>query len=298
MNQNTIVINQRDENMIVLIDNINYSLDVNSLTAAVSDNRKNENLPENLNIPSTVSYEQKTFKVTSISNQAFYGSSRIKNLTLNENLIKIGDNGFDQCNMNIETLEFPSSLRELGHHCFAVNDIKRVKISSFINQISNCPFGYNNNLVSIEVDQMNPYFCNDYQFALYNKKQTRLIQVPCTLVTMIIPSSVNFIDNQALDKVKSLETLYINGNIKKYFTTSINACTSLKTIYYLGRTTVGSILTKSTTPKVITCYSYNGNFSDIEVEKRACTYYLKTCNCKYHHYNDVCPSVFVFIVYC
>ena len=284
--------------MSVIIDNISYSLDKNSYTATVNNNQNIENLPEDLIIPSTVSHEEKTYKVTTISNQAFYQKSTIKTLTLNENLIKIGDAGFDQCRISIETLEFPSSLRELGCHSFAQNDIKRVKIPALVRQIGYCPFGYNNNLESIEVNPINPYFCNDFQYALYDKKQTRLIQIPCTIVTMIIPSSVNFIDRQALDQVKSLETLYINGNIKKYYGLSINGCSSLKIIYYLGRSTVSSILADSGTPKVIACYSYSGNFSNIEVEKRACTYFIKTCNCKYHHCNSAFPSVIILIVYC
>ena len=144
-----------------LIDNVYYSLDSNSFTATVGNNQNNKNLPENLNIPSTVKHEEKTYKVTSISNAAFYKVTTIKSLTLNENLLKIGDSGFDQCYMTIETLEFPSSLRELGHHSFAVNDIKRVKISPYISQIGNCPFGYNHELESIEVDPKNPFFCKE-----------------------------------------------------------------------------------------------------------------------------------------
>ena len=254
--------------MNVLIDNIYYSLDTNSLTAAVGDNRNNKNLPENVNIPSTISQEEKVYKVTSIASHAFYRVANIKSLTLNENLIRIGENGFDQCHLTIEILEFPSSLRELGHYSFATNNIKRINISPYISQIDFCPFGCNYNLVSIEVDPTNPYFCNDVQFALYNKKQTRLIQVPCTLVTMNVPSSVYFIDLQAIDKVVNLETLYINGNLKKYYKTSIHTCTSLKTIYYLGRATVGPILYDCSTPKVIAYYDYNGSFSEIEVQKQ------------------------------
>ena len=284
--------------MSILINNIYYSLDSNTLTASVADNRNNAYLPTNINIPSTITNNGRTYKVTTINDNAFYTRKSIKSIKLNENLKKVGISAFDQCDITIDILTFPSSLEEIKDYGFAANNIRRVKIHSSLKYIGYCSFGFNLNLESIEVDPKNRFFCNDYQLALYDKKLKRLIQVPTILIAFNVPQSVKFIDKQAFDNMPNLTTLYINGNIKKYHEWSINWCTSLKIIYYFGESAVGAFIRIKETyniPRIIACNKYKGTFSGIEVEPRdACIRPIKTCNFNNNHHHDL--AIFVYVV--
>ena len=283
--------------MSVLINKIYYTLDNDSRTASVAYNRENTNLPNSIEIPSTVTYNEIEYKVTSVTDGAFQSLRFITSIKLNENLIKIGNSAFDSIGFSLDTLTFPSSLQELGNYAFATNNIKHVKITPNIKEIRYCPFGNNQLLETIEVDQKNPYFCNDYQYALYNKRITRLIQAPTILKIFSVPSSVSFLDKQSIDQMKNLSILYINGNIKKHQDKSINLCTALQKIYYAGKTKVNKMIYQSGTPQVIACKDYQGNFSGIEVEKRGTCYsFIKTCKMQNRNFNAQ-ASVFVLIVF-
>ena len=158
-----------------LIDDILYSLNSVDLTASVANNQGNNALPIEIVIPQTVAYSGTTYKVISIEKEAFYGKRTITSITLNDNILKIGQSAFDNIRFSLDLLTLPSSLQEIDNYAFASNDIKRVIIPS-VRKIGYCPFGNNLKLESIEVDQRNHYFCKDYQYALYDKKQTRLIR--------------------------------------------------------------------------------------------------------------------------
>ena len=58
-----------------------------------------------------------------IPDELFYQSSHIKNAVLGNNIVAIGNHAFDECT-NFEEINFPSSLREMGHQAF-----KKTKIT-------------------------------------------------------------------------------------------------------------------------------------------------------------------------
>ena len=284
-----VIIIKNGERMSVSIDNIYYLLDQNDLTASVADNKENTELPTDLVIPSTVINEGITYKVTSIVDKAFYQLSSIQSLTLNENLIRVGENAFDQGRISLDVLTLPSSLQEIANYAFSANKIKRVIIPASLKKIGFCPFG-ENLIEAFEVDQNNQFFCNDYQFALYDKKLTRLIQVPNTAETFIVPASVYFFDEQSFNMIYSLRTVYINGNIKKHAANSFHCCSGLQTIYYSGRRHVDTIIYNCGNPKIIACYDYQGNFSNIIVEREgACASQATTCKIQKRHSINAIP---------
>ena len=262
-----------------LIDHINYTFNEKERTASVANNQNNEELPNNIEIPSIVSIGTVNYKVTAVEDYAFRGLKAIQSVNLNDNIEKIGYGSFDGLRLVCDLLQLPASIRELGNYGFASNQIKKVKIPRSLSKIGYCPFGGNNVLESIEVEPENNYFCNDNQYALYDKKQTRLIQVPAVLTVLNIPSSVFWLDHQCVDQIGSITTVYINGNIRKFSSASIFICNNIKTIYYSGTTKVGPMLDK-TKPKVYVCNNYKGNFSDIEPEHRGQCFTLKK-SCKH-----------------
>ena len=266
------------------IDNITYRLKDNNI-AFVADNRKNENIPQNLVIPTYVMDGNKNYSITEIESYAFHYVYRIKTLKLSEGLKIIHNGAFDRAGFSEDKLIFPSTVTSLGSYSFPSNDIKSVVISKYITSIGDCPFGNNRNLVSITVEDGSRHFSCDNQGALYNKKQTRLIQTPPTLEILNIPQSVYLLGSQTVDVMLKLKIIYINGNIKKYAQNSIN-CPSLETVFYSGTSFVKSIFNSKPPKTVFVCKGYKGEtFGDVSVNitgncndlKKLCTKLPKRC---------------------
>ncbi len=57
-----------------------------------------------------------------IPDELFYQSSHIKKAVLGNNIVAIGNHAFDEC-INLEEVNFPSSLREMGHQAFKKSKI-------------------------------------------------------------------------------------------------------------------------------------------------------------------------------
>ena len=144
----------------------------------------------------------------------------------------------------------------MGNNCFGVNHIKKVIIHENVNLIKPCPFGCNPNLESIDVDVENRHYSSDAQHILYDKKQTRLIQVPTAIEVVRLPSTIKYIEYQCIDSGQHLKTLYITGNIISSHSISIKA-SSLQNVYYFGTKKVSSIFYE-VSPKVIVCTNYKG----------------------------------------
>jgi hypothetical protein len=73
----------------------------------------------NLEIPSSVDYDGKTYKVTSIGNSAFYGCSGFTgNLTIPSGVTTIGDYAFQNCSGFTGSLTIPSSVTSIGDYAF------------------------------------------------------------------------------------------------------------------------------------------------------------------------------------
>ena len=266
------------------IDKIIYRLNDNNI-AFVADNRNNENIPENLVIPTYVMDEDKKYYITEIESNAFNRVYCIKSLKLSEGLKIIHNSAFDFAGFAEDNLIFPSTVISLGSYSFASNDIKSVVISKYIISIGDCPFGNNLNLASITVEDGSRHFSCDNQGALYNKKKTRLIQTPPSLEILNIPQSVYLIGYQAVDVMPKLKIIYINGNIKKYKQNSIN-CATLETVFYSGTSFVSGIFLSNPPKTVFVCKGYKGetfggvpvnitgNCNDIKLQ---CTKLSKRC---------------------
>lgn len=73
---------------------------------------------KNLTIPKKVRLDGKTYKVTSIYQNAFKGSKKLKSVAAGTNLSKIGKNAFKNCK-SLEFVFLPKKLTSIGKNAFA-----------------------------------------------------------------------------------------------------------------------------------------------------------------------------------
>ena len=94
-------------------------IDASKQTVAVTG-PVNKNKVSTVNIQPTVTYGNKTWKVTEISNKAFKGCKKLKKLTIGGNVTKIGSQAFMQCkNLKTINLKKASKITSIGSKAFS-----------------------------------------------------------------------------------------------------------------------------------------------------------------------------------
>ena len=68
-------------------------------------------------IPSTVTYNNKVYSVTSIGNMAFYGCNSLTSISIPESVTSIGDKAFYKCN-SLTYITIPESITSIGKNAF------------------------------------------------------------------------------------------------------------------------------------------------------------------------------------
>lgn len=94
-------------------------IDASKQTVAVTG-PVNKNKVSTVNIKPTVTYGNKTWKVTEISNKAFKGCKKLKKATIGGNVTKIGSQAFMQCkNLKTINLKKASKITSIGSKAFS-----------------------------------------------------------------------------------------------------------------------------------------------------------------------------------
>ena len=81
-------------------------------------------------IPSTVTYNNKVYSVTSIGNMAFYGCNSLTSISIPESVTSIGDKAFYKCN-SLTYITIPESITSIGKNAF--------EYCSNLYRVFNCP---------------------------------------------------------------------------------------------------------------------------------------------------------------
>lgn len=176
--------------------------------------------------------------------------------------------------LNINNLEFPSSLRIIGVQAFSSNLIKRVTISENVVYIGDGAFGDNPSLERIDVSIDNLKYIS-LDGVLYNKQLTELCCLPLlnpnkTLANCVKTlryrslngESISFAFPPTLENINFgaifrfyVTNLYVNGNIN-----DINYVheAKIKNLFYFGNQFVGGNFALRSMGKV---FVFNYNYS-------------------------------------
>ena len=136
-------------------------------------------------IPPTVIYNGKTYKVTSIGNWAFILCRRLTSVTIPNSVSSIGNWAF-YCCRRLTSVTIPSSVTTIGIRAFSACD----------------------SLETINVEPDNAAFCS-HDGILYDIDMTTLICCPGKMTTVSIPGSVTTIDECAFRDTSSLEAINV-----------------------------------------------------------------------------------------
>ena len=176
----------------VKIDGICYNLSDYSQTAEVTSS--NPKYSGEVTIPTSVTYNDNQYSVTSIGNMAFYWCTGLTSITIPNSVTNIGKQAFERCT-GLTSINIPNSVTSIGGYAFdGCTGLTSITIPNSVTKIGNNAFYGCTRLTSINIPN-SVTSIGEYAFD------------GCTRLTSItIPNSVTSIGEYAF--CKNLKTVY------------------------------------------------------------------------------------------
>lgn len=179
---------------------IEGSVNINNVEISYIDHGESISIskcPKNAQGTIVIPAEISSKPVTKIEPNAFEFCKQITSVQLPESITSIGSRSFRYCD-KLEKINIPEATKEIGELAFVSSmRIKSIHIPSATKHIGYEAFNACYYLNSITVDQDNQNYSSDSQGCLYNKAQTKLIQIPGWYKgTYKLPASVRELDKE------------------------------------------------------------------------------------------------------
>ena len=223
-------------------------------------------------IPESVIYEGKTYRVTSIGDNAFSRCSGLTSITIPNSITSIGDGAFSECSSLI-SIEIPNSVLSIGNSVFfECSKLEIVNIPSSVKTVGSSILKETKWIES----QNNGWLYLDGWLIGYKGFSTQpqnleiiegtkgiargAISGCRSLTSVIIPPSVCFIGEEAFSKCKNLNSINIPQSVLNIGRGAFLGCSSLNSIsvendnmIYDSRENCNAIIESSTNTLITGC---------------------------------------------
>ena len=203
-----------------------------------------------ISIPASITYNDVTYSVTSIGDQAFYSCRNLTSVQLPSSITSIGDEAFYSCE-KLTSINLPEGLETIGVDAFcncekleSIYIPKTVSVIRGMMIVNGIKFGYNNpftgndGMTSIIVDPDNTTFDSRDNCNAIIRTATNTLVAGCQNTT--IPNSVTRIENKAFYQCGSLKSIEIPSSVTSIGDDVFETCWALSSINIPGSvTTIG-----------------------------------------------------------
>ena len=201
----------------VEIDGIYYNL-VNKAKQAEVTSNPNYYSGEVV-IPSSVTYNDVEYGVTSIGDQAFYGCRGLTSITISNSVTSIGGWAFNGCS-SLTSITIPNSVTSIGSCAFSYcTSLTSITIPNGVTSVGNQTFEGCSKLTSITI----PNSVTSIGYCAF---------MGCSSITSItIPNSVTSIGSEAFSYCSSLTSITIGSGVKNIYGYAFGYCPELTDVY-------------------------------------------------------------------
>lgn len=191
-----------------------FNLNKKNHTAIVIG-KKPSNIPE-LVLPSSTRYENVSYTVTEIGENAFYNCTDIRNITFVSSIKTIGANAFYGCT-GLTSVVIPTSIQTIGSNAFG-NCNNLIK-SAYPNHITSVPFTKG---IAISYPSSGAMIDNG---CIYGSNKNVLYFIPLDIKgEFTIPNSVSTVGNDAFSGCTGLTKLTIPASVTSVGTDAFSGC--------------------------------------------------------------------------
>ena len=176
---------------------------------------KDENV---INIPETVTYMNRTRRVTSIGEQAFAGCSRLTSVSIPNSVTSIGEQAFAGCS-RLTSVPIPNSVSSIGKGAFYMcRHLTSVNIPNSVISIGDRAFSGCSGLTSVTIS-------NSVTFIGY-----KVFEECSSLTSVTVPNSVNSIGEEAFKGCRSLTSVSIPKSVSSIGKGAFYMCKGLTSV--------------------------------------------------------------------
>ncbi len=202
-------------------------------------------------IPSTISYNDTTYRVTSIGDYAFLRCSTLTTITIPESVTSIGNSAFADC-YNLASITLPEGVTSIGSSVFSnCYELASINLPNGITSISDDAFSSCSKLISITIPESVTSIgasafnkCENLDSITIPNKVTEINALTfceCTILKQVIlPTGLISIGNSAFAGCRSLRDVIIPNSVTTIDIAAFKGTNSLSSITIgSGVTTIG-----------------------------------------------------------
>lgn len=233
-------------------------------TVSAIMNANKEMYQGEVEIPTSVTFQGKTYRVVALGDSCFYGAANMTSVTIPEGitelpqsvfaqckglvtvklpstLTKIAKRGFDNCS-SLETLSFPAGITEIPQYTFNYcKALKRIEMASPITKLEMCAFYSCEALEEApalaegitEIPQATYQYCKSLKSVAIPASVTTLgnyVFKDCQALVIDFPENVTKMGADVFANCKSLTSMKVNEKLISLPNNTFSGCTNLTSV--------------------------------------------------------------------
>lgn len=227
------------------VGDLYYILNASNKTAEVTSYQDSyySNYPNltSVNIPESIEYDDETYNVISIGENAFTGCSlltsvvipnsvlnikkwafsecsRLSSVNLGESVVNIGSSCFEDCS-SLTSITIPNSVKTIGSNVFKkCTLLNSITIPNSVVSMGGCVFSQCSNLISVNLPEQ------------ITKVEDGTFEYCKKLVAIELPSGIDTIGNSAFSECEKLGSIAFPSGVAYIGNCAFSGCKSLTTV--------------------------------------------------------------------
>lgn len=175
-----------------------------------------------LTIPSSVTYDEKTYKVARVY---LWGCSELTSISLPVTLEEIAEGGFSDCSQ-LTQITLPDSLKKIGRFAFqGCDNIKEITIPKSVREIGQDAFKLSG-IEKLVIKDMAAW-CSVKKTGGFINSNTKVFLNEEEIKNLVVPDGVTIIEPNTFNGFKSIETVYIPESVDSIGDNAFLGCTNI-----------------------------------------------------------------------
>lgn len=175
-----------------------------------------------LTIPSSVTYDEKTYKVARVY---LWGCSELTSISLPSTLEEIAEGGFADCSQ-LTQITLPDSLKKIGRFAFqGCDNIKEITIPTSVREIGQDAFR-SSGIEKLVIKNMAAW-CGVKKTGGFINSNTKVFLNEEEIKDLVVPDDVTIIEPNTFNGFKSIETVYIPESVDSIGDNAFLGCTNI-----------------------------------------------------------------------